>query len=218
MVPIVSIVGKSGVGKTTIILRLLAELKKRGYRVATVKHSTHDINLDTEGKDSWKYSQAGSDSVVISSPHSMAMITQVDHDNTLAQLSRFIGLDFDIILAEGFKQNKGIKIEVHRREVKSELICNQDELLAIVTDERLQCNIPQYSFDDANGLIDLIEEKCMRSSNKESIALFINGDPIPLNDFVQGLFTNTLHGMVSSLKRIPKPDSIELSIRRTNTQ
>ncbi len=214
MVPVVCVVGRRGVGKTHVIEMLVAELKNRGYRVATVKHSAHDFDLDREGKDSWQHAQAGSDAVVISSPQKFALIRKVDHDTTLAELSRLIGSDFDIILAEGFKQDKAVKIEVHRKELGTSLICKREQLLAVVTDEELGPNIPQYAPDDARGLVDLIEKRYLDKEAKEVVSLFVNGEPVPLNDFVRGLFSNTLFGMISSLKRIPKAISIDISVRR----
>ena len=216
MIPIICIVGKSGVGKTYVITKLVAELKSRGYRVATVKHSAHDIDLDLEGKDSWQHARAGSDAVVISSPHKFAFIREVDHDSTLAELSRLIGPDFDIILAEGFKQDKATKIEVHRKESGKDLICERDELLAVVTDEELEHDVPQYAADDAPGLVDLIEKRHLRKDERQTVSLFVNGQPVPLNDFVHGLFSNILFGMVSSLKRIPQATGIDISVRKKN--
>ncbi len=216
MIPIICIVGKSGVGKTYVISKLVAELKSRGYRVATVKHSAHDIDLDLEGKDSWQHARAGSDAVVISSPHKFAFIRKVDHDSTLAELSRLIGPDFNIILAEGFKQDKATKIEVHRKESGKDLICERDELLAVVTDEELEHDVPQYAADDAPGLVDLIEKRHLRKDERQTVSLFVNGQPVPLNDFVHGLFSNILFGMVSSLKRIPQATGIDISVRKKN--
>jgi len=65
--PIVSFVGNSGAGKTTLLEKVVRELKGRGYKVAVIKHSHHDFQIDQEGKDSWRFAQAGSDCVVISS-------------------------------------------------------------------------------------------------------------------------------------------------------
>jgi len=214
MVPIVCVVGETGAGKTHVIEMLVAELKNRGYRVATIKHSAHGFDLDQPAKDSWRHAQAGSDAVVISSPQKFALIRKVDHDSSLAELSRFIGSDFDIILAEGFKQDKAPKIEVHRKELGRDLLCAQEELLALATDESMDLNIPQYSPDDALGLVDLIEKRYLNKEEKEVVSLFVNGEPVPLNDFVRRLFSNILFGMISSLKRIPQAISIDISVRR----
>ena len=62
-VPIISFVGLSNSGKTTLIERVIPELVRAGYKVATVKHSGHGFDLDTEGKDSWRHKRAGASSV-----------------------------------------------------------------------------------------------------------------------------------------------------------
>ena len=215
MVPIVSVVGKKAAGKTLVMTRLVAELKKRGYRVAAVKHSAHSFDVDREGKDSWQYSQAGSDAAVISSPQKVAIIRKVDRDSTLAELSRLIGPDYDIILAEGFKQDKAARIEVHRKELGPDLVSDPGQLLAVVTDGRLGPDLPQFGLDDAAGLADLIEKKYLKKAEKERVSLFVNGEAIPLNDFVRSLFSSTVLGMISSLKRIPKAAvSVDIQIRR----
>ncbi len=214
MVPTVSLVGKSGVGKTYVMTRMIAELKTRGYRVATLKHSHHSIDLDLEGKDSWQHAQAGSDIVAISAPHMFAVMAQVDRDIGLAEISRLIGPDFDIILAEGFKQGNAAKIEVHRRETGSDMVCEPDDLLAIVTDERLDMSVPQYAPDDAAGIVDLIEEQCLRQSDGDMVSLHVDGKQVPLNDFVRRLFSNVLSGLISPLKGIGEADAIDIVIRR----
>ncbi len=214
MVPIVSVVGRSGAGKTYVMGKMIAELKRRGYRVAAVKHSAHSVDLDLEGKDSWAHAQAGSDAVVISSPHRFALIADVDHDSSLADLSRFIGPDFDIILAEGFKQDKVAKIEVHRGKTGAGLLCGPGELLAVVSDEPLEAGIPRYTPEDARGIVDLIEEKYLNKVESETVSLYVDGRHVPLNDFVRRLFANVLFGLVSTLKGISEAGAIDIAIRR----
>jgi len=218
MVPVVSIVGKSGVGKTTVMEKLIAELKKRGYRVATLKHNVHGFDIDLEGKDTWRYAQAGSDTVAISSSHKIAIIRKVGHDHTLAELNRFIGTDLDIILAEGFKQDKAPKIEVHRQELGAELLCNKEELLAIATDERLEIDVPQYTLEDARGIADLIEKRFFDREQEDIVALYVNEEPIPLNPFVKSVISKTVLGMVSALKKVAQATSVDLSIRRKSRE
>lgn len=157
MTPIICIVGRPKSGKTTLMMKLIPELKRRGYRVATVKHVAHKFDLDEEGKDSWYHSQAGSGCVILSSPHKMAIIQDVDHDMTLDELTRFVPDVYDIILAEGFKQAKESKIEVHRRGF-GEPLCSPKELMAFVTDERIDSDVPQFSPDEISEIADLIEQ------------------------------------------------------------
>ena len=218
MVPIVSVVGKSGVGKTYVMEKLIAELKSRGYRVASIKHSASGFDIDQEGKDTWRHAQAGSDTVAISSSQKVAIIRKVDHDYNLAELYRFIGPDFDIILAEGFKQDKAAKIEVHRKKFGPDLLCTKEELLAIATDEKLDMDVPQYNFEDAPGLVDLIEKRFFTQEKEDIVSLFVNEEPIPLNPFARSIISKTLLGMISALKKVPQAISVDISIRKKTAE
>jgi molybdopterin-guanine dinucleotide biosynthesis protein B len=155
-VPVVSMVGKSGVGKTTILEPIIRELKRRGYRVATVKHDTHDFDIDKPGKDSWRLAQAGSDVVAISGPRKMALIRQLDEEMPLDDV---VGLmqDVDIVITEGYKRGDRLKIEVTRAERSRELLCRPEELIAIMTDYSIDMPVPQFALEDAAGLVDLLE-------------------------------------------------------------
>ena len=97
--PIVSVVGKSGAGKTTYLEKLIPELKARGYRVGVIKHDVHDFDIDRPGKDSWRLAQAGSDCVVISGPRKLALISQRDEEATLQELAGLLK-SVDIIITD----------------------------------------------------------------------------------------------------------------------
>jgi molybdopterin-guanine dinucleotide biosynthesis protein B len=166
VIPIVSVVGRSGVGKTTLLEKIIAELKRRGYRVATVKHDVHGFDIDQPGKDSWRLAQAGSDTVVIASPKKLALIKRLDRELALNEIVPFLE-GVDIILTEGYKREGMPKIEVSRREKGVELLCTRDELLAIVSDQPYEIDVPQFSFDDIVGIVDLLEGKYLSGPNEE---------------------------------------------------
>ena len=157
-IPMISVVGKSDTGKTTLLEKLVAELKRRGYRVATVKHDTHGFDIDRPGKDSWRHAQAGSDVVVISGPNRLALIEKREQEMTLDEIADRV-MNVDIILTEGYKRGDKPKIEVSRREKGSELLCTEDELVAIAADQPFDMNVPQFGLDDEAGIVDLIEER-----------------------------------------------------------
>jgi molybdopterin-guanine dinucleotide biosynthesis protein B len=161
MIPIVSVVGKSGAGKTTFLEELIREIKRRGYRLAVVKHDTHGFEIDRPGKDTWRMAQAGSDVVVISSPEKMAMIKKTGRDLPLDEIAQYIGDDVDLILSEGYKREDKPKIEVSRSEVSRELLCTADELLALATDQAFDMDVPQFALDDIVGLVDLLERQVL---------------------------------------------------------
>jgi len=213
MVPIVSIVGKSDSGKTTLIEKLVPELVRRGYRVATVKHDIHGFEVDREGKDSWRHKQAGAHTVVISSPAKLALIRDVDHDAHLAELRDKYIQDVDLILSEGFKKNNQPKIEVFRKEVHRELLCTQeDNLLAIASNQPFDIGVPCFDLNDIRGLTDLIVEKFLKGRKSPQVHLRVNGKEIPLSPFVEKSISHTVRGMVSSLKGCASPQNVEIKI------
>jgi molybdopterin-guanine dinucleotide biosynthesis adapter protein len=160
MIPIVSIVGRSNTGKTTLIEKLIPELKGRGYRVATIKHNVHGFDIDHKGKDSWRHRAAGAQATLIASPHSVALIEDVDRDYELEELrDRYID-NVDIILSEGFKKNSHPKIEIVRTELKHDPLCvKEDNLIAVASDTYLDRGVPCLDINDVRGLADLIEER-----------------------------------------------------------
>ena len=156
MIPIVSVVGKSGSGKTTLLEGLIHELKRRGYRVGTIKHDAHSFEIDHLGKDTWRHAQAGSDHVVISSPQRVASIRRVQQELTLKELSAGMA-DVDLILTEGYKRGSAPKIEVSRWARSETLISDPAELVAVASDQAFDLDVPQYDLNDVLGLADLIE-------------------------------------------------------------
>jgi molybdopterin-guanine dinucleotide biosynthesis protein B len=168
MIPIVSIVGWSNSGKTTLIEKLIAELTIRGYRVATIKHNRHGFEIDHEGKDSWRHKQAGAVTTVIASPRKVAVIEDVESDYGIGELaSRYIR-DADIVLAEGFKENPFPKIEVYRTDLKRErLTGDQDNVIALAVDSTISCPEGVLCFDrnDASGIADRVVELFLSGRN-----------------------------------------------------
>ena len=154
--PIVSIVAKSGSGKTTFIEKLLPELKVRGLSVGVIKHHGHTTLFDMPGKDTYRHFQAGADVVVGASAAQVAVFRRqdgaADLDAVIAE--HFAGLD--LVLTEGFKRGPYPKIEVHRAARSSDILCRSEELLAIVTDEALAVDAPQFGLEDAGGVADFL--------------------------------------------------------------
>lgn len=166
MIPVVSIVGKSNSGKTTLIEKMIGELVRRGYRVATIKHNRHGFEMDHEGKDSWRHKQAGARTTVIASPLRVAVVEDVDRDLDIGELAGRYIRDVDIILSEGFKENPFPKIEVNRSEMNQALLCSPaDNLLAVCSDRPLAAaGTPCLDINDIGGLVDLVEARFLQSS------------------------------------------------------
>jgi molybdopterin-guanine dinucleotide biosynthesis protein B len=164
-IPVVSLVGKSGVGKTTALERVIREVKRRGYRLGTVKHDSHGFEMDKPGKDSWRHARAGSDSVVISGPRKMALIRQLPEEMPLDDIVPLMG-DVDLVITEGYKRGDRPKIEVSRKERGTELLCQPEELIGIMTDHPVDMPVPQFSLDDAGAVVDLLERLYLRPAEE----------------------------------------------------
>lgn len=162
--PVVGIVGRSNSGKTTLLEKLIPELKRRGYRVGTIKHHSHPgFEIDKPGKDTWRHARAGSDHVVISAPDKVAAIRRVEVEpdvETIASTMR----DVDVILTDGYKQAPIPRIEVVRAARSREPLCAPEELIAIVTDLPLDLGVPRFGLDDATALADFIERRFLSST------------------------------------------------------
>jgi molybdopterin-guanine dinucleotide biosynthesis protein B len=160
MIPIVSIVGKSNSGKTTLIEKLIAELTRRGWRVATIKHNRHGFDIDHEGKDSWRHKQAGAVVTIIASPQRIAMIEDTQTDYEITEIRDRYIREADIVLVEGYKGNPHPKIEVVRTELRQERLCGPgDNLVAIAGDKPVTSEAPWFDRDDVRGLADLLVER-----------------------------------------------------------
>ena len=99
MIPVICVVGRSGTGKTTVMEKLIREMKGRGYRVAVLKHTKDDAEWDHPEKDSWRLSRAGSDMVLLGTPQRVMTNRIMGKDVGLEGLMRLVGGDFDIVLA-----------------------------------------------------------------------------------------------------------------------
>ena len=163
-IPIISIVGKSNSGKTTVLEGVVSELASRGWRVATVKHHVHDFDIDVPGKDSWRHARAGAVVSMVSSTNKLGVVKQLDCEPTLDDLAIEAG-DVDILLTEGYKQTGRVRIEVSRDERSSELVCTPAELFALVTDgQRDAGDVPVFALGDTQDLTDLIETEFLPDS------------------------------------------------------
>ena len=213
---IISIVGKSDSGKTTLIEKLLPEIVRRGYKVATVKHHSHnDFDIDVEGKDSWRHAKAGSTRVIISSPTKLAVIGKTQEDTSLNEIRAKYCDGIDLILTEGYKRQSYPKIEIFRKGVHKELLCNNDDALAaIVSDEKFDKNVPQFGLDDVNGIVDFIEDKYLKSNaDIEEVFLKIDGKEISLKPFIQEFFKGTVSGILKGLKGTKDGKHVSIEIR-----
>lgn len=166
-IPILCFVGRSNSGKTTLIERLIPELVKAGYKIATVKHAGHGFDLDTEGKDSWRHKRAGASTVMVLSKGSLAMFADVNDDIKVSELrDRFLDQSLDLIIAEGWKSEGFPKIVVVRDQL-GEVPVSQDGMIAVLSNKKLDVEVPLIDPDDIPALAALIVRHFPKRSSHE---------------------------------------------------
>ena len=160
-IPIVAFVGRSGSGKTTLLVAVIAELVGRGWRVGAIKHHGHARPLDLPGKDTARLADAGAARVVGASPLELASFERVVQEPAVEDLVRRFFADVDLVLAEGYRGSGLPKIEVCRAARSRELVCSDDDLIAVASDIHfdLPAAIPQFDLNDAAGLAAWIEAR-----------------------------------------------------------
>lgn len=155
MAPIISIVGRTNVGKTTYLEKLIAEVKRRGWRVAVAKHDVHGFEIDHPGKDTWRHAQAGADVVCISGPTRIATIRKLDRELPLQEVVAQFP-EVDLVLTEGYKQEGKLRVEVYRSAAAPEPLCQAEDVIAFVSDVHPYRDVPTFGLDDPAALVDFL--------------------------------------------------------------
>ncbi|MBI4778552.1 molybdopterin-guanine dinucleotide biosynthesis protein B [Candidatus Desantisbacteria bacterium] len=222
MIPIVSIVGRKNSGKTTLIKGIVPELKKRGYRVGTIKHHSHELSLedvDKMGKDTYEHQSCGADAVVLSASNKLMLFRAVKEHQGIDDISQTYLRDMDIILTEGYKLENKPKIEIFRQEIGRDqgLLCNQkgDNLAAVVSDSAFDITVPCFGLLDHFLIADFLEKKFILPKKLKTVELTVDGKSIFLNSFVREILEKTVLGMISPLRGVPDaPQRVEISISK----
>jgi molybdopterin-guanine dinucleotide biosynthesis protein MobB len=162
----ISFVAKSGTGKTTLLEKVIAQLKERGYKVGVIKHDAHCFDIDHPGKDSHRLASAGADTMMIASPEKLAIVKKHTVSPSVEELLATYFTDVDIVLTEGFKKSSMPKIELHRQERSATLICrgteNDPTLQAVASDEPLDLDVPVLDLNNTSSVTDFIEERFLK--------------------------------------------------------
>jgi molybdopterin-guanine dinucleotide biosynthesis protein MobB len=152
------VVGWKNAGKTGLMERLVTEITGRGYSVSTVKHAHHRFDVDHAGKDSFRHRQAGATEVLLASRNRFALMHELrDEDeppleDLLAKLA-----PVDLVLIEGYKQDRHPKVEAHRTVTGNPLIALTDDTIrAVASDKELELDRPVFDLDDTKTIADFI--------------------------------------------------------------
>jgi molybdopterin-guanine dinucleotide biosynthesis adapter protein len=163
--PLFGVVGWKNSGKTTLMARLIAELKQRGYAVSVIKHAHESFDFDHPGRDSYKLREAGACQVSLSSPRRFALMRELSDrpEMTFTEVLAYAG-PCDLILIEGFKREEFPKIEIRRDGASSRLPLEEDcpQIVAVASDrpEKEQKSLPVFHLDDIAAMADFILATC----------------------------------------------------------
>lgn len=232
---IISIIGYSNSGKTTLVESLVPRLKQKGVRVGTVKHTSHGFTIDQRGKDSFRHKSSGSDMTIVSGPKSLAMIRDTKANWGLGKIVRHYMREMDLVLAEGYKNEDFLKIEIiHdpdgedvktiRHAAKADqtkrgriFSDHEKNLVAIVSDQNVETGKKIFKRNDVDELADFIfllyQNDQSQVKAQRQIIVEVNGRNIPMNEFVQTIVYNSISGMVGSLKKTEQMESIDIHIK-----
>ena len=160
VIPILSVVGRSNTGKTTFIEKLIPMLKAKGIRLATIKHHRHDFESDREGKDSYRHKKAGASISMIVSPQKVAFTADTDHELSIRELVSSYVSNVDLVIVEGFKEERAPKIELYTYSEELTPLCRDDrDVFAVMSDRPIDAPVPVLSRDDIAAAAELILTK-----------------------------------------------------------
>jgi len=213
MTPIICIVGASDSGKTTFLEKLIPIMRDRGYRVGTLKHDAHGFEMDREGKDTWRHRLAGAQTIAIASPTQVASIRGTTEELNLDELAARYFWQEDVIFTEGYKRSNYPKIEVFRSAIEPQPICGpKNHLIALVTDDATDMDVPSFRFDEASRLADFIEERFLKDRKRQRILVNLDGKKLPIKEFVQDFLIGGIVGMLSTLRGWKNTRRIDIHI------
>ena len=152
---IISIAGKQNAGKTTLLKDLIPKLKEQGYRVGTLKYNIRKFDIDHEGKDTYKYSNSGADSVAISTQSEFVVMKKTANPLTLHEIIEAHFNDVDVVLVEGYREDGYPRIRIidpqDTNRVKTD---SENELLLVNEKTENRC----FSIDGINRAMNFIEK------------------------------------------------------------
>lgn len=152
----IHVVGRRNAGKTALVVELVAELRRRGLTVGTIKHSGHVHEIDTPGKDSWRHREAGGRPAAVVTPDTLAVfVDRLPDQDPYADLEPLYR-GCDLVLVEGDHTATGAdKLEVWRAATASPPIATErDDIRAVITDDPIEVDIPTWPRADVAAIAD----------------------------------------------------------------
>ncbi|MDQ1271823.1 MAG: molybdopterin-guanine dinucleotide biosynthesis adapter protein [Planctomycetota bacterium] len=158
-IPVVSIIGKQNTGKTTLISLIIPLLKKKGYKIGTIKYNIPSFEIDYKGKDTYRHYEAGADVVSISSSKKLAIVKRVDKKSpSIKAIIEGNYRDIDIVLVEGYKHWRYPYIEIQNNHQQKKSENKEDKHhLRITSMTNTHPHVPTFTKSDLKNVVHFIE-------------------------------------------------------------
>ena len=161
MIPVVAISAWSGTGKTTLLKKLIPALCARGLRPGLIKHSHHNMDIDTPGKDSYELRKAGAAQTMVASPQRWALMTETPDEaplNLAYLVSRMDHSTLDLVLVEGFKHEAVPKILLFRSDAGHDLseLTLDEHVIAVASDVAVELEVPVLDLNYVDGIAQFV--------------------------------------------------------------
>lgn len=161
MIPVLAIAAWSGTGKTTLLKAIIPALCARGVRPGLIKHTHHNMDIDTPGKDSYELRKAGAAQTIVASSQRWALMTEtpdVEEIDLAYLISRMDHSRLDLVLVEGFKHEPVAKILLFRSDTGHDIneLTLDEHVIAVASDIPLSLQVPVLDINDAEGVVDFI--------------------------------------------------------------
>lgn len=211
--PIVAFVGHSESGKTGYLEKLLPELSRRSYKVATVKHVPRHYHADNPEKDTERHLAAGAEATVACAKDALVLTIPSNDEPSLDTIAALLGDEYDLVIAEGFKQSAAPKIEIWRHGIGRPLESLKSKV-AVVTSDEYPGNAPRiFAVNDIVSMADFLETSYILPQ-LQRVSLLVNGEEVKLSAFPREFIANMTEAMVASLKGIPAVRWLEIRLKK----
>jgi molybdopterin-guanine dinucleotide biosynthesis protein B len=226
---IIGIYGFQDAGKSKLVEQLIGALVKKGYRVSSIKHTSHKKTIDREGKDTWRHWKAGSDPVVFSSSIETSIIkhSEVSPDEIAKMILR--EYNPDVLIIEGFKGGSFPKVAIGEITPRKGTVLTNPKLSQLVKHiekevalERVLAELPgldcmKCGFDCRGLAEEVVKGRRELGACKElsdlDVGIFIDGKRIPAGKFVSSIVHETVRGMLGTLKWYEPGEEVEIRLK-----
>jgi molybdopterin-guanine dinucleotide biosynthesis protein B len=191
---VLGVYGESNSGKTNVVVALVSQLTKEGYRVATIKQTNKFVSMDTQQKDTWRHHEAGAGLVVFTSKSETDFLMQkkLVISEIIRRIMQF-GI-YDVILVEGADDPKIPKIQLGSGKKRSNTITSYK--------------------GDLEEILTIIKLELKKISRLPSLHITINGQVIPLTEFPETIISQTIIAMLSSLKGVSDIRQVTIELKQ----